>query len=104
VKLFFLPSYVFRRMSIRRSNQLMAHLEEAITKEKAPQVRGCGRGHGRPPLRGGGLGARGRGARAPPPPPEGPEAEAEHGGAEQDQPEPDQPPPPPPNLSELMEV
>jgi hypothetical protein len=77
----FLPSYVFRRMSIRRSNRLMARLEEAAAEEEALQVRGRGRGHGRPPLRGGALGARGRGAGAPPPLPEGPEAEAEHGEA-----------------------
>jgi hypothetical protein len=76
----------------------MARLEEAAAEEKAPQAHGRRRGHGRPPLRGGALGALGQGAGAPPPPPEGPEAEAEHGGAEQDQeqdqPEPDQPPPP----------
>jgi hypothetical protein len=35
----------------------MARLEEAAAKEEAPQVRGHGRGCGRPPLRGGALGA-----------------------------------------------
>jgi hypothetical protein len=95
-------SYVFRRMSIRRSNQLMAHLEEAAAEEEAPQGRGHGRGRGRPPLHGGALGARARGDGALPPPPENPEAEVEQGGAERGQPKPDQPPPPPPNLVEVM--
>jgi hypothetical protein len=65
-------------MSIRQSNQLMARLEEAAAEEEAPQGCGRGRSRGRPPLRGGALGARGWGAGAPPPPLEGPEAEAEH--------------------------
>jgi hypothetical protein len=36
----------------------MARLEEAAAEEEAPQGRGRGRGCGRPPLRGGALGAR----------------------------------------------
>jgi hypothetical protein len=60
----------------------MARLEEAAAEEEAPQGRGRRRGRGRPPLRGGALGARAWGDGAPPPPPEGPEAEAEQGGAE----------------------
>jgi hypothetical protein len=35
----------------------MARLEEAAAEEEALQVCGCGRGRGRPPLRGGALGA-----------------------------------------------